>query len=94
MLKIIYRLIAATLAFSAPVMAQDRCFPREVVLIQLADRYHETRQSVGLTGDGKLVEMWAAETGSWTATVTEANGMTCIVAAGQSFEAFPKKPNL
>lgn len=94
MLKTISLLIAAILAFSVPAAAQNRCFPREVVMIQLADRYHETRQSIGLTGDGKLVEMWAGETGSWTATVTEANGMTCIVAACQSFQAFPKKPNL
>lgn len=42
MLKTISLLIAAILAFSVPAAAQNRFFPREVVMIQLADRYRET----------------------------------------------------
>ena len=35
-----------------------------------------------------VVEVFASdETGTWTITVTTPNGMTCLVASGQSFEA-------
>ncbi|HID68452.1 MAG TPA: hypothetical protein EYP31_09415, partial [Roseibacterium sp.] len=62
--------------------------PREMVLERLADKYGETRQSIGLGANNAVVEVFAStDTGSWTITVTTANGLTCLVASGQSFEA-------
>ncbi|MDE4189677.1 hypothetical protein [Phaeobacter gallaeciensis] len=68
--------------------AQGRnCAPREVVIKRLADKYGESRQSVGIGGQGVVMETFAStETGTWTITVTMPNGMTCLVASGQSFE--------
>lgn len=81
---------AAALAafFVSPVQAQElsNCAPREIVIEQLADRYGESRQSVGV-GDNVLVETFASlETGTWTITATNVNGMTCMIASGQAFE--------
>ncbi|MBE0455173.1 hypothetical protein [Roseovarius autotrophicus] len=81
--------LALALASSAgPVLAQGgTCAPRDVVVNRLADAYGETRQSMGLGSQGAVVEVFASETsGSWTITVTGANGITCLIAAGQSFE--------
>lgn len=63
------------------------CAPRDTVIERLASSYGETRQSIGLGSQGSVVETFASdETGSWTITVTMPNGMTCLVASGQSFE--------
>ncbi len=63
------------------------CAPRDTVIERLADRFGETRQSIGLGSQGSVVETFASDTtGSWTITVTMPNGMTCLVASGQSFE--------
>lgn len=66
----------------------QNCGPRDRVLATLADRYGETRQSIGLGGNNQVVEVFASlETGTWSITVTLPNGMTCLVASGQSYEA-------
>lgn len=74
------------------------CAPRDTVLTRLSQGYGETRQSLGLGAQGAVVEVFAStETGTWTITVTLPNGMTCLVASGQSFEtlaeALPPKGN-
>jgi hypothetical protein len=63
------------------------CGERDFVLERLADRYGESRQSIGLGADNQVVEVFASlETGTWTITVTSPAGTTCLVASGQSFE--------
>lgn len=63
------------------------CAPRDTVLNRLADKFGETRQSVGLGSNNVLVETFASsETGTWTITVTMPTGLTCLVASGQAFE--------
>ncbi|MDU8911856.1 hypothetical protein [Aestuariicoccus sp. MJ-SS9] len=83
-------MLATGLVFGAATLAKaqgQNCAPREVVVEQLASRYGETRQSMGLGRDNAMMEVFAsAETGSWTITVTSAGGMTCLVASGQAFE--------
>ena len=88
------------LALATDVMAQSarNCGPREVVVDRLAHGYGEARQSMGLGANNSVVEVFASEeTGSWTITVTSVNGLTCLVASGQSFEelaeALPAKGN-
>lgn len=71
----------------AALAQSTQCALREIVVERLASAYGETRQSMGLGANNAVVEVFASvETGSWTITVTSANGVTCLVAAGQSFE--------
>jgi len=74
---------------TVPATAQPRnCAPRDVVVERLAERFGETRQSIGLGADNAVVEVFASPTsGTWTITVTSAHGITCLVASGQAFEA-------
>lgn len=89
---------ALTLAGSLvthPAMAQNQrnCAPRDVVLQRLEQDYGETRQSIGLASRGAMIETHASrETGTWTITVTMPNGITCLIASGQSFEALVDGP--
>ncbi|WP_291730046.1 hypothetical protein [Leisingera sp. F5] len=80
-------LAVLTLA-AAPAAAQSRnCAPRDTVIKRLAEKYGESRQSIGVGQKGMVMETFASEnTGSWTITVTTPNGMTCLVASGQSYE--------
>jgi hypothetical protein len=85
---------------SAQTSAQGNrnCAARDKVLETLANNYGETRQSIGLGANNAVVEMFAStETGTWTITVTTPEGLTCMVASGQSFEtlaeALPAKGN-
>ncbi|MCG7622001.1 MULTISPECIES: hypothetical protein [unclassified Epibacterium] len=79
-------LILALTAQMATAQSQN-CAPREMVVKRLAEKYGESRQSIGMGQQGMVMETFASnETGSWTITVTTPNGMTCLVASGQSYE--------
>ncbi len=80
--------VGACLAATAPVNAQTRnCAERDTVVERLSDGYGESRQSIGMGANNSVVEVFASlETGTWTITVTMPNGITCLVASGQSFE--------
>jgi len=80
-----YAAIALVAANTAE--AQQNCAERAVVIESLAERYGETRQTIGLGENNHVVETFASvETGTWTITVTLANGVTCLVASGTGFE--------
>lgn len=82
------KLILACLAFvlaAFPALAQAPCMPRDDLAAQLASKYGESVIAVGITS-GALMEVWAAESGTWTMTLSNASGLACIVAAGDSFE--------
>lgn len=66
--------------------AQGKCYPRPQAIAALTEQYSESRRSIGLASQGRVMELWASEGGSWTITVTMPNGMTCLVASGQAFE--------
>lgn len=80
---------AAMIAMTTDALAQGaNCAPRDMVLSRLAEKYKESRQSMGLGTNNQVMELFASdETGSWTILVTMPNGMTCLVASGQAFEA-------
>lgn len=83
-------LSAIVALFAVPTMAQtpQHCAPRDQVVDRLASKYGESRQSMGLGSNNAVMGVFAnVEGGSWTITVTMANGMTCLVASGQAYEA-------
>lgn len=74
-------------ACSATTANAAACGPRDQVVSRLSATYGETVQSMGLGSNNGIVEVYAsAETGTWTITVTMANGQMCLIASGQSFE--------
>ena len=76
-------LAAAQIAHSAP-----QCDARDRVLALLADRYGETRRSVGIAGEAAVMELYAADdTGTWTIAITLPDGQMCLMASGTGFEA-------
>ena len=93
------RLIGIAMAFgmaaTAPPAFAKNCAQREHVITKLQNSYSEELVFGGLqkTRDSQAVmEVWTSKkTGSYTVLVTQANGITCIVAVGTDFfEAVPK----
>jgi hypothetical protein len=81
--------LAALSSAAAPAVAQSsgNCAMRSHVIERLAAAYGETRQSIGLGANNQVVEVFASrETGTWTITVTNPNGLTCLIASGQAYE--------
>jgi hypothetical protein len=71
-----------------PASAGPECAARDQMVTVLSDRYGETRRGLGVAANNSVMELFAsAETGSWTITVTMPDGLMCLVATGQSFEA-------
>ena len=69
------------------------CNERNAVIQRLAEKYGESRVSIGLDNNGNLLEMYAnEETGTWSFTTTLApriegdQTLTCLMASGESFE--------
>jgi hypothetical protein len=87
-------LIALSLGFAGlvvmphPGFAQGtQCAPRDRLTAHLSETYGETRQGVGLAGPDTMMEVYASpETGTWTITMTLADGTMCMVASGQGYE--------
>ncbi|NJS39382.1 MAG: hypothetical protein HC783_10550 [Rhodobacteraceae bacterium] len=88
------KLFALSFGFGAVILAtqmaqaQAQCAPREEVTAHLADRYGETRRAMGIAGPDAVMELYASDTtGTWTITITLADGQMCMMASGQGFEA-------
>ena len=72
--------------------AQMLCGKRADIVRQLGEKYGETRRSLGLADSRGIVELYASdETGSWTILLTNPQGTTCMMAAGEAFQIEPVK---
>ncbi|WP_305970432.1 MULTISPECIES: hypothetical protein [unclassified Mameliella] len=86
-------LIFAALSLPAEAQTLRHCAPRAAVIERLAAMYGETRQAIGLGANGAIMEVFASDgTGTWTITVTMPNGISCLVASGDTFEAINADP--
>ncbi|MEX1662026.1 hypothetical protein [uncultured Thioclava sp.] len=90
----LHKMIALSFGFVALILLSGRsfaqeatCAPRDDLIAQLQSRYLETRRAVALAANNSVVEVFAAESGSWTILVTQASGMSCLIASGEAFEA-------
>jgi hypothetical protein len=79
--------LAAVLAATQIAHSAPQCDSREAVTALLADRYGETRRSVGIAGQAAVMELYASEdTGTWSITMTLPDGMMCLMASGSNYE--------
>jgi len=79
--------VLALVATQASAQSQ-KCAPRDVMIDQLTGKYAEKLQGHGLGSETAFVEFWAnRESGSWSVTVTNPAGISCLVASGRHYEA-------
>ena len=83
----VFLVSALLISFAFPVAAQNLCGERVDIIDTLKKRYHEVPVSMGLSGNGGVVEIFASSKGSWTILVTRPTGVACVVSAGEAWES-------
>ena len=78
-------------AFSSPAQAQTMCGERRAVVENLDQTYSEAPVSIGLASNGAVIEVLASPSGSFTIILTQPNGLSCVMAAGENWENLPKR---
>jgi hypothetical protein len=68
------------------------CGDRDAIVADLAARYDEAAQSVGLSTSGQVLEIYASAQGTWTALLSTPEGTACIVAYGEAWESLVEPP--
>lgn len=78
--------VAALTICAGVAQAQPNCGDRDKIVTHLQSKYQETHRASGLESDTKMVEIWTSgDSGTWTILITQANGVTCVAAAGQNW---------
>lgn len=82
-------LISLGLAF--PAAAQMACGDRTDILTSLEGKYEEAPVAMGLSNTGGVIEVLSSPEGNtWTIIMTDPNGLSCLIAAGEYWEAAKK----
>lgn len=88
MLRMAFAAALATGLFAAGAQAAPVCGKRGDVLAQLSEKFKEAPVGIGLAGNGGLIELLTANTGTtWTLIITLPNGPTCLLAAGRDWQS-------
>lgn len=76
----------------AAAQASNNCGPRAEVVKHLATEYKEQTAAVGITESGSAVyEILASADGAtWTLLYSLPNGLSCLMATGQSWQSVPR----
>ena len=83
-------LLALTITAPSVANGQQICLPHEDAVAKLSKDYGEQVSAIGLGNEGQMVfELFVGEGGSWTLLATRTNGLSCITAAGESWNAVP-----
>jgi hypothetical protein len=86
--------VGLTLLISATAaVAQPNCGRRNELIKILDQTYHEASTGLGTINDLAVIEVFTSEKGTFTILASQANGISCIIATGQNWEAseLPKK---
>ena len=79
---------------AATATAEDTpCAQRSNVIDTLDSQYKESPRAIGLVSKEAVLEIFVSETGTWTVVVTDPAGVSCVLAAGQSWEEIPLASN-
>ena len=66
----------------------QQCDQRARVIGHLAQKYQETPVAIGITTSGGMVEvLTTGDGGTWTIILSNPNGTSCLVAAGEGWRA-------
>jgi hypothetical protein len=90
--RLIGRLVLAALAVAGAVLpgpsveAAKLCGDRAEILKSLEQRHDESRQALGLSSDGGVLEILVSPSGGWTILVTYPKRPTCVVAVGEAWQ--------
>jgi|SRR5690625_3303287 len=66
------------------------CAERGEMVERLKEGFGEAQTGLGLVNAAQVLEVWSSdETGTWTILMTDIDGQSCLVAAGESWKNVP-----
>lgn len=78
-------------ALPGAASAQDSCTTRPEVGSYLLNEFSESPVALGVANNGSLIEVFAShDRTTWTIMLTQPDGTSCLVAAGQAWENLPQ----
>ena len=83
-------LIIGSSLFAPAASAQPVCGTHSAVSDNLKKSYAEVPVSMGVTIGGGVIGVYASPKVTWTLVITQPNGVSCLIAAGQDWEELPK----
>ena len=79
-------ILVSMLVALVPLSANaNACGARGKFLEYLSAKFNEVPVAIGLTSDGKVLEILASGSGTWTILVTMPTGATCSLMAGEAW---------
>ncbi|WP_064686140.1 hypothetical protein [Rhizobium bangladeshense] len=79
---------------SAASQAMLSCAGRSDVVKFLDKNFAEKLTAVGLVNQNSVLEVYAADSGTWTLVVTDVHGISCILLSGDSWDSMPALPGI
>ncbi len=71
--------------------AQTICGERADFVKKLKDGYAEKPISLGLAANGSAIEVFTADSGTFSIIITQPNGVSCLIASGQEWLELPQQ---
>lgn len=62
------------------------CSDHASVVAALTETFQEKQYAFGVIGQMAIMEIFVSDSGSWTILVTDVQGKSCIIAAGENWE--------
>lgn len=84
--------LAALVSCGAPAHAQSNCAPEDMVKKGLLEKYGESVRSIGLASANVMQLYVNEETGTWTVTLTNPQGISCLVSSGNAYGEYELTP--
>ena len=82
--------ITATAAGAQSIPESMACGSREEMTERLKRTFGEAQTGLGLVSAARVLEVWSSEeTGTWTILMTDPDGQSCLVAAGEAWKTVP-----
>lgn len=91
MKRFFFALIGASITalMAAPAYSEENvCGKRDDIVTRLENGYQEFNSAMGMSTNGGLVELYTSDKGTWTLMLTQPDGVSCLIAAGQNWESF------
>ena len=86
-------LVIFMLASPAAGQYGSACGDRDSIIKRLAQKWQESLVAQALTNRGPLLELLRTSDGStWTLIISQANGVSCVIMAGEDWRPVKPKP--
>lgn len=92
----VFALVAASFAagLATPAAGEENvCGKRDEIVSRLENGYQEFNSAMGMSTNGGLVELFTSKNGTWTLMLTQPDGISCLIAAGENWESFSGAKN-